>query len=230
VTTLRNRIKTLAYRWYYRRMNRLAWEGAPSPEIKTSFLQLPLPEQTLGARMYHGSRHRPLIIYFHGGGWTIGDLDTHHPFCLRLADQTHCTIMSIDYRLAPEHPFPAAHEDAMAASRWIIDNLNALAPNNGEVVIAGDSAGGNLTLATAVRLPDEPRLRGCLMLYPGHAALPRRHALLHGARKERAADHFDYALVHGYLSGRIGAGRPCDRNHVSRGSASRSVVFPAHCW
>jgi acetyl esterase len=63
----------------------------------------------------------------------------------------------------------------LAASRWIIDNLNALAPNNGEVVIAGDSAGGNLTLATAARLPDEPRLRGCLMLYPAiqhyHAAM-----------------------------------------------------------
>ena len=117
MTSLRNRIKTLAYRWYYRRMNRLAWEGASAPEVKTSFLQLPLPEQTLGARMYHGSRHRPLIIYFHGGGWTIGDLDTHHPFCLRLAHQTHCTVMSIDYRLAPEHPFPAAHEDAMAAGK-----------------------------------------------------------------------------------------------------------------
>ena len=63
----------------------------------------------------------------------------------------------------------------MAASRWIIDHLNALAPNNGEVVIAGDSAGGNLTLSTAVRLPDEPRLRGCLMIYPAtqqyHAAM-----------------------------------------------------------
>ena len=54
----------------------------------------------------------------------------------------------------------------MAASRWIIDNLNALAPNNGEVVLAGDSAGGNLALATAARMPDEPRLRGCLMIYP----------------------------------------------------------------
>ena len=74
--------------------------------------------------------------------------------------------MSIDYRLAPEHPFPAAHEDCLAASRWIIDNLNALAPNNGEVILAGDSAGGNLTLATAVHLPDEPRLVGCLMIYP----------------------------------------------------------------
>ena len=125
--------------------------------------------------MYHGSPQRPLIIYFHGGGWTIGDLETHHPFCHLLAARTNCSLMSIDYRLAPEHPFPAAHNDAMAASRWIIDNLNALAPNNGEVVIAGDSAGGNLTLATAARMPDEPRLRGCLMIYPAtqhyHAAV-----------------------------------------------------------
>ena len=166
MTTLRNRLKTLAYRWYYRRMNRLAWENTPLPELNTSSLQLPLQGHTLSTRMYHGSRKRPLMIYFHGGGWTIGDLDTHHPFCLLLAAKTRCSVMSIDYRLAPEHPFPAAHEDAMAASRWIIDNLNALAPNNGEVVLAGDSAGGNLALATAARMPDEPRLRGCMMIYP----------------------------------------------------------------
>ena len=172
---LLNKLKTLCFRWYYRRMNRLAWEGTPLPEIKTSVLQLAFDEYSLATRMYHGARDRPLIIYFHGGGWTIGDLDTHHPFCLHLADQTQCTVMSVDYRLAHEHPFPTAHNDALAASRWIIDNLNALAPNNGEVVIAGDSAGGNLTLATAARLPDEPRLRGCLMMYPAiqhyHAAM-----------------------------------------------------------
>jgi len=168
-----NKLKVLGFRWYYRRISRLAWEGTPLPNVKTSLLQLPLPERTLAARMYHGASDRPLIIYFHGGGWTIGDLDTHHPFCVQLAHETQCTVMSIDYRLAPEHPFPAAHEDAMAASRWIIDNLNALAPNNGEVVIAGDSAGGNMTLATAVKLPDEPRLRGCLMIYP---AIQHYHA------------------------------------------------------
>ncbi|MDA8679102.1 alpha/beta hydrolase [Luminiphilus sp.] len=172
---LLNKLKTLCFRWYYRRMNRMAWEGTPLPEVRTSVLQLTFDECTLATRMYHGSRERPLIIYFHGGGWTIGDLDTHHPFCLHLAHQTQCTVMSVDYRLAPEHPFPTAHNDALAASRWIIDNLNALAPNNGEVVIAGDSAGGNLTLATAARLPDEPRLRGCLMIYPAiqhyHAAM-----------------------------------------------------------
>ncbi len=161
-----NALKVAAFRWYYRRMNRLAWENTDLPEINTSSLQLPLPECPVAARMYHGSPKRPLIIYFHGGGWTIGDLETHHPFCLLLASRTQCSLMSVAYRLAPEHPFPAAHNDAMEASRWIIDNLNALAPNNGEVVLAGDSAGGNLTLATAARMPDEPRLRGCLMIYP----------------------------------------------------------------
>lgn len=161
-----NRLKTYALRYYYRRMNRLAWDGTPLPAVNTSLLQLPLPEHTLAARMYHGRSDRPLIVYFHGGGWVIGDLETHHPFCLHLAARTGCTVMSIDYRLAPEHPFPTAHEDCMAASRWIIDNLNALAPNNGEVVLAGDSAGGNLTLSTAIRLPEEPRLTACLMIYP----------------------------------------------------------------
>ena len=214
MTTLRNRLKTLAYRWYYRRMNRLAWENTPLPELNTSSLQLPLQGHTLSARMYHGSRKRPLMIYFHGGGWTIGDLDTHHPFCLLLAAKTRCSVMSIDYRLAPEHPFPAAHEDAMAASRWIIDNLNALAPNNGEVVLAGDSAGGNLALATAARMPDEPALAWLPDDLPCNPALPRRRPLLHRARKERAADHEDHAMVHRYLSQRIGPRRPQDRDHV----------------
>jgi len=161
-----NRLKTLAFRWYYRRINRLAWQGAPDPDVMTSSLQLPLEHAALSARIYHGLSSRPLMIYFHGGGWVIGDLDTHHPFCLRLAHATQCTVMSIDYRLAPEHPFPSAHEDAMTASQWIVDHLNALPPNNGEVVLAGDSAGGNLAFATAARMPDEPRLRGCLMIYP----------------------------------------------------------------
>ena len=163
---LLNKLKTLAFRWYYRRMNMLAWEAHPPPNVQSGSIQLPLGEVTLSARMYHGLASRPLIVYFHGGGWTIGDLDTHHPFCTRLAHATRATVISIDYRLAPEHPFPAAHDDAMAAAQWIIDHLNALPPNNGEVVLAGDSAGGNLTFATAARMPDEPRLRGCIMIYP----------------------------------------------------------------
>ena len=147
-------------------MNRQAWETHPLPDVQVGSIQLPLGDLTFSARMYHGLPSRPLIIYFHGGGWTIGDLDTHHPFCMALAHATQSTVMAIEYRLAPEHPFPAAHDDAMTAAQWIIDHLNALPPNNGEVVLAGDSAGGNLTFATAARMPDEPRLRGCLMIYP----------------------------------------------------------------
>jgi acetyl esterase len=166
VKALFNKFITLVFRWYYRRMNRQAWETHPLPDVQVGSIQLPLGDLTFSARMYHGLPSRPLIIYFHGGGWTIGDLDTHHPFCMTLAHATQSTVMAIEYRLAPEHPFPAAHDDAMTAAQWIIDHLNALPPNNGEVVLAGDSAGGNLTFATAARMPDEPRLRGCLMIYP----------------------------------------------------------------
>ena len=129
-------------------MNRLAWEETSLPKVKTSFLQLPLPELTLGARMYHGSRERPLIIYFHGGGWTIGDLDTHHPFCLHLAAQTRCTVMSVDYRLAPEHPFPAALQDAVAALAYAWQHAPGGRRSPARAVfVCGDSAGGGLALA-----------------------------------------------------------------------------------
>ncbi|MBL6696043.1 MAG: alpha/beta hydrolase [Luminiphilus sp.] len=116
--------------------------------------------------MYHGEADRPLIVYFHGGGWVIGNLDTHDPFCRSLADASKSTIMSIDYRLAPEHVFPAAHDDCLSATDWILANLNTLAPNNGKVVLAGDSAGGNLTACTAATLINEPRLVGTIMIYP----------------------------------------------------------------
>ena len=115
--------------------------------------------------------------------------------------------MSIDYRLAPEHPFPTAHEDALAASRWILDNLNALAPNNGEVVIAGDSAGGNLTLATAVRLPDEPRLRGCLMLYP---AVQHYHAGMRSYTEHAKSGPLTTSIMRWFLDTYLNGLAPAD--------------------
>ncbi len=171
-----NRFKAWLFRWYYRLINRRAWAGQTADHVQVSQLQIPAGDGTLATRMYHGSRDKPLVVYFHGGGWVIGDLDTHDPYCRALCDASQCTVMSVDYRLAPESVFPAAHDDCLAASRWILEHLDNLAPNNGTVVLAGDSAGGNLTACTALMLADEPRLAGCLMLYPAvqhyHSSLP----------------------------------------------------------
>jgi acetyl esterase len=162
-----SRLKAYLFRIYYRIISKKAWQDAPvAPHLKVSNLLIPGAVDQLRARMYHGEPDRPLIVYFHGGGWVIGNLDTHDPFCRSLADASKSTIMSIDYRLAPEHVFPAAHDDCLSATDWILANLNTLAPNNGKVVLAGDSAGGNLTACTAATLINEPRLVGTIMIYP----------------------------------------------------------------
>ena len=167
MNTFLSRLKAYLFRIYYRIINKKAWQdSAVAAGLKVSNLLIPGAVDQLRARMYHGEADRPLIIYFHGGGWVIGNLDTHDPFCRSLADACKSTIMSIDYRLAPEHVFPAAHDDCQAATDWILANLNTLAPNNGKVVIAGDSAGGNLTACTAATLISEPRLVGTIMIYP----------------------------------------------------------------
>jgi acetyl esterase len=162
-----SRLKAYLFRIYYRIISKKAWQDAPvAPQLKVSNLLIPGAVEQLRVRMYHGEADRPLIVYFHGGGWVIGNLDTHDPFCRSLADASKSTIMSIDYRLAPEHVFPAAHDDCLSATDWILANLNTLAPNNGKVVLAGDSAGGNLTACTAATLINEPRLVGTIMIYP----------------------------------------------------------------
>lgn len=165
--SLLTRLKAWLFRLYYRFISNRAWRGHDDhPELNISNLVVPVRDGRIAARMYHGAANRPLIIYFHGGGWVIGDLNTHDPFCRALAAASGSTIMSLDYRLAPEHPFPKAHEDCLDASQWILDNLNSLAPNNGKVVLAGDSAGGNLAACTAASLPNEPRLVGTILIYP----------------------------------------------------------------
>jgi acetyl esterase len=116
----------------------------------------------------------PLLVYFHGGGWTIGDLDTHDVLCRQLCVGAGVAVLSVDYRLAPEHRFPAAFDDALAATRWAQTNGAALAAwgvNHQCLAIGGDSAGGNLAAAVALALRDEPTpaaagLRFQLLLYP----------------------------------------------------------------
>jgi acetyl esterase/lipase len=109
---------------------------------------LPGPAEPLPYRAYtpvsSTAEKLPCIVYFHGGGWVFGDLDTHDGMCRRLANESGCRVVSIDYRLAPEHKFPAAVEDAYAATKWIAANGESFGIDSARIVVAGDSAGGNL--------------------------------------------------------------------------------------
>jgi acetyl esterase len=112
---------------------------------------------------------RPVLVYFHGGGWVIGDLETHDATVRALAAASGVTIVSVDYRLAPEHPFPAAIDDCTAAVRWVAEPSTAaeLAIDPSRMAVGGDSAGGNLAAVVAQQLRDTgPPLRFQLLVYP----------------------------------------------------------------
>ncbi|MCZ7566826.1 MAG: alpha/beta hydrolase [Burkholderiales bacterium] len=110
----------------------------------------------------------PALVYFHGGGWTIGDLDTHDVVCRELANLARCAVVSVDYRLAPEHRFPAAVEDALAATRWVARMAGPLAIDATRLAVGGDSAGGNLAAVVAIALRDagDPPLAAQVLIYP----------------------------------------------------------------
>jgi acetyl esterase len=133
-------------------------------------VEVPGPGGPIRVRIYRpdGEVPLPLVAYVHGGGWVIGTLDTYDPLCRALANASGAVIASIDYRLAPEHPFPAAPDDVRAAVRWLAEHAEELGADPARIGIAGDSAGGNLATVTARRLRDEggPGLRMQALIYP----------------------------------------------------------------
>ena len=114
------------------------------------------PGGPMRVRLYRPAADRPLpaVVYFHGGGWVVGSIESHDPVCRALAARTPSVVASVDYRLAPESPFPAALEDAWAATQWFAAEATELGADAARIAVAGDSAGGNLAAAVAIRARD----------------------------------------------------------------------------
>lgn len=141
----------------------------PGPPVAREAVSVPGPAGSIPCRLFHPASQLesrpggepggapPTIVYFHQGGYVIGGLDDSAGFCASLAAGARAEVLSVDYRLAPEHPFPAAFEDSLAATRWALDRAGA---SGARVAVAGDSAGGGLAAAVAATLADEAHARG----------------------------------------------------------------------
>lgn len=177
-----------------RGMQLLDMSPRPLPEVRD--LQLPGAEGVLTARLYrpHTERPLPLLLYVHGGGWVTLDVDSFDPFCRLLAAEADCLVLSLEYRLAPEHKFPAALQDVLAALRWARQQAIALG-GDGRVGIGGDSAGGNLATVAALLTRQQAELAPDLQLliYPAvdlYEQRPSYHAFAEGHVLERQAMEF----------------------------------------
>ena len=120
------------------------------------------------------NKRRVARLYFHGGGFTIGSVATHDVLCRHLAHLAHCAVLSLDYRLAPEHPFPAAHDDMFTALRWVRSNAQQLEIDTGRIILAGESAGANIAAGIALRCRDEGDDQGLIGLSLVYAPLDDR--------------------------------------------------------
>src|SRR5262245_56505362 len=136
-----------------------------------------VPVGDLRARLYVPSKAAatgPLLVFFHGGGWVYGDLDSHDPTCRFLAERSGVRVLSVEYRLAPEHPFPAGYDDAVAAYRWVVEHAADLGGDPDRLAVGGDSAGGNLAAGVALMAAREGLpLAFQLLVYPGTDASTR---------------------------------------------------------
>lgn len=145
----------------------------PEPVAEIVALQAEGPAGPIPLRLYRGQgankgKPQPALIYFHGGGWVIGDLESHDQLCRALANAVPSIVVSVDYRLAPEHKFPAAADDAIAATRWIAGNAQRLGMDAARLAVGGDSAGGNLATVVSIDARDRggPKLAMQLLIYP----------------------------------------------------------------
>jgi acetyl esterase len=155
------------------RAGRAAVQPPPQDVAEVRDLSCPGPLGNIALRAYRplGTAPAdvlPALIYFHGGGWLLGDLDSHDSICRHYANGARCRVVSVDYRMAPEHKFPAAVDDSAAATRWIVAHAGELGIDPARVAVGGDSSGGNLSavLALMARDGDLPPLAFQLLVYP----------------------------------------------------------------
>ncbi|OUL99201.1 alpha/beta hydrolase [Variovorax sp. JS1663] len=159
-------------RSFYRE-RRAITQPAPGEVAEVRELSAPGPQGPIPLRFYRplGSAAGallPVLVYYHGGGWTIGDLDTHDTLCRALCNQSGCAVVAVDYRMGPEHRFPAAVNDALAATRWVHNQAQALGVDAARLAVGGDSAGGNLAAVVAIAARDAGDLPIAfqLLIYP----------------------------------------------------------------
>lgn len=141
----------------------------PADLAATEDLDVPSAEGTMPARIYrpHADGPTTTFVFVHGGGFVVGDIESYDYQARTLAERTGATVLSVDYRLAPEHPWPAAPDDVEAAARWALANVDKLGGDPQRVIIGGDSAGGNLAAVAAHALINEtPGFSGLVMIYP----------------------------------------------------------------
>ena len=151
-------------------VNMAAMQGTPEPVAKVEDRRLPGPAGAIPVRLYFpvGKEPLPVFVYFHGGGWVIGDIESSDGLCRTLCNAAKCIVMSVDYRLAPEHPFPAAVDDSYHAVLWASENAARFGGDASRIAVGGDSAGGNLAAVVAQIARDrgKPALKYQLLIYP----------------------------------------------------------------
>ena len=160
---------------------RKALSPDPMPIAETRDIAIPGPGGPIPARLYRSAKNGtlPVLVFLHGGGWVVGNIDSHEAMCRHLANRAECAVLSVDYRMGPEHKFPAAVEDCFAATVWTAGNAAALGVDPGRLAVGGDSAGGNLAAVVSLLARDKgaPRIAYQVLIYPATDAAMRHDSV-----------------------------------------------------
>ncbi len=198
-----------------------AADGEPVEVGPVTDVAIPAPHGDLPVRIYRPPTPgvAPVLVWYHGGGWTIGDVETSDPTARKLCQRAGVVVVSVDYRLAPEHPHPAALDDAWTALTWVAAEIADHGGDAGRLAVGGDSAGGNLAALVAIRARDEggPALRHQLLVYPATDL-----TMAHPSIEENGEGYFlTAATMRWFTDHYLGA----DRGHGDPASPAVSPLF-----